>query len=88
MWFFFDSRLYPAQQYQKLNTARTQPIQIPKHHDQKNWNAPSLTEHGGVEELTAIQDVPGEAEGPFSDDVCDALDGLDGGELFSEPGCS
>ncbi|MBB4070396.1 hypothetical protein GGQ18_003005 [Salinibacter ruber] len=55
---------------------------------QKNWNAPSLTEHGSVEELTAVQDIPGEEPpGGYSDRTCEKLKDLNP-EMAAAAGCS
>ncbi|WP_423825028.1 lasso RiPP family leader peptide-containing protein [Salinibacter ruber] len=52
------------------------------------WNAPSLTEHGSVEELTAVQDIPGEEpSGGYSDRTCEKLKDLNP-EMAAAAGCS
>ncbi|WP_431992538.1 lasso RiPP family leader peptide-containing protein [Salinibacter sp.] len=41
---------------------------------QKNWNAPSLTEHGSVEELTAVDDPYGGLTPEQRDRICESSD--------------
>ena len=77
MYLFCDGGIYNTEVQTRPVLKPYKPTDIMNTKAQKDWNAPSLTEHGSVEELTAVNDPYDDLTPKQKERIC-ASSNLDG----------